>query len=119
MNFETLAAENTLLLPVSDGIKQESLNEIVFFQSNCRFSEIFLANKCSYIARVSLKELEIKLPQQLFIRSHRAYIVNIQYVSKIEIGRDRVILKDNIIVPLSRRKRHLLIEALRRNSIKD
>ncbi len=42
----------------------------------------FYANQQSYKINISLKELELRLPEQ-FLRIHRSYIVNIEFIDKI------------------------------------
>ena len=112
MKFKTSIVGNKILLADLNGIRNESLEEIVFFRASNRYSEVCLINNCSYNSKVSLKELEGKLAEKYFMRIHRAFIVNLIYVYKIEIGRDRVILKNKMVLPLSRRKRNGLIEGL-------
>ncbi len=59
----------------------------------------------SYLKQKTLKHYEEKLSDEVFIRSHRSYMVNLNFISKIEpLTKDThvVILKDGSKVPVSR-----------------
>lgn len=57
--------------------------EIIYIESNEKYAEIYTQND-KYMIRESMKSLEEKLDLSVFIRIHRCYIVNINYIKDIE-----------------------------------
>lgn len=55
-----------------------------------------------YEANTSIGDLEKKLDDALFFRSHRSYIVGIKYVRRI--GKTNITLDNNMQIPVSRRR---------------
>lgn len=114
MNATSYSNDNyKVLLPDHTGYRNEPFKNIYYFKANGRFIEVFISRKKSYTSNISLKKLEEMLPKNLFVRIHRGYIVNILYVYRIDIGRDRIILENDNVLPLSRRKKNQLLECLK------
>jgi two-component system response regulator LytT len=71
-----------------------------------RHVQIFTAEEC-YLVKMTLQQLEEKLQSHSFFRTHKSYLVNLQYVSELEPwfnGAYNLILKGpkRIQVPVSR-----------------
>jgi DNA-binding LytR/AlgR family response regulator len=83
---------------IKDGITNHkiSFNEILYVQAYGNFAKIY-TTKQTIVASVTMKHLEDELPENLFTRVHKSYIVNIQKVRKIE-GNVVYIEKTNIPV---------------------
>lgn len=61
------------------------LEDVMFCKADDNYSEIYTTtDKTKHILSRTLGDLEKKLPQQLFQRVHRSYIVNMNYVSYFE-----------------------------------
>ncbi len=60
-------------------------NEILFIESNKNYLNIYFKNNTSKSIRFTLKDMEIKLENfTQFVRCHRAYIVNLSFLEKVE-----------------------------------
>ncbi|MFY0673788.1 MAG: LytTR family transcriptional regulator [Bacteroidia bacterium] len=57
-------------------------DEILWIQASGNYIEIFTSNDRSYLLRVGLKEIELRLPDDQFIRVHKSYIVNKKHILK-------------------------------------
>jgi DNA-binding LytR/AlgR family response regulator len=55
---------------------------ILFFESDGNYINIQTESK-KYIIRASLTEIEQKLPQEIFIKSHRSFVINLQKIQSI------------------------------------
>ncbi len=66
--------------------------EIVYIQSWGNYLKFFLDNQATKIIRKTIKEQESQLPEHLFLRIHKSYIVNINRVKALE--GNTIILKD-------------------------
>jgi DNA-binding LytR/AlgR family response regulator len=73
-----------------------NFNDLLYVQAYGNFAKIY-TTKQTIVASVTMKHLEDELPENLFTRVHKSYIVNIQKVSKIE-GNVVYIEKTNIPV---------------------
>lgn len=87
-----------------------SLKNIIYIEVESKYCTVF-AEEGKFLLRISLKDLIHKLPDNLFIRTHRNYLVNINEI--IEFDFDdyvcRVKIKD---VPVGRSYRQLINEQL-------
>ena len=90
--------EKDLTLTMSEGIVRIPLAEIRYLEVMGNYVTIHGGE--SYSVKRTLSELE-KLLDERFYRIHRSYIVNLQLVKKCT--RTEVILKDDTVLPLSRR----------------
>ncbi len=57
------------------------------------YASIFLISGKRYVLKTSLKRLQMKLSQELFIQSHRSTIVNLKLIGRIDLNRNKVIMK--------------------------
>lgn len=79
-------------------------NEILFFEGDINYTWIHYAIKSSKkVLAKTLSEIEEKTQSENFVRVSRKHLVNRKFI--VEIGRDFVMLSDNTVLPLSRRRR--------------
>jgi DNA-binding LytR/AlgR family response regulator len=62
-----------------------------------------------YVVHSTLKKIEEKLPDSLFIKVHRSYVINIKKIIDIE---DNSVLIKRDVIPVSRSKRPELMKRL-------
>lgn len=73
-----------------------------------------------YLVRESLASLESRLDPECFVRVHRSAMVNLAAIRSIDAGSNGdaiVLLRDGTAVPLSRRRRRHVADALRRRVV--
>lgn len=91
-------------------------DEIVFIKSVGSSSIILDINGVEYFSNLKISELEDRLKNKGFFRSHKSYLANLSYLRelKCEDGECRILLKakDEFFVPLSRRNKLKLNEIL-------
>ncbi|APZ47486.1 DNA-binding response regulator [Polaribacter reichenbachii] len=63
----------------------------------------------NYIVHSTLKKIEEKLPESLFLKVHRSYVINIKKIIDIE---DNSVLIKKEVIPISRSKRPELMKRL-------
>ncbi len=63
----------------------------------------------NYIVHSTLKKIELKLPESLFLKVHRSYIINVKKIIDIE---DNSVLIKKDVVPISRSRRPELMQRL-------
>lgn len=97
---------NCIEVPTSKGLLTICLQHIVRIQGLSNYSRIFFSNG-RYpltVARV-LKKFEEVLPRGSFIRSHRAHLVNRDYIQEVNIKQRSLHLSNGETISISRRKR--------------
>ncbi|MDR1170280.1 MAG: LytTR family transcriptional regulator DNA-binding domain-containing protein [Prevotellaceae bacterium] len=72
-----------IMVKTKQTIKVITVNNIVYFRSEGDYVMI-ISNDGKYLKEQTMKYFESHLPKSLFIRVHRSYIVNIEYISAIE-----------------------------------
>lgn len=90
-NFVFYSKNNMITVPNS---------EITFFEVFHRIITIHRINEPKYEFYCSIKELEKTIDKNRFIKIYRSYIVNMQYIKRI--NNKEVELKNGIILPISR-----------------
>lgn len=88
-------------------------NEIIYCKAEGNYTRIYFQNMNIIVTKV-LKCYESILPTGIFIRIHKSYIVNINFILCFK-GNKRVLLKTNIELPVSRRRRSFIVKELSRS----
>lgn len=96
--------EGVILIPIPDIVRIEALGS---------YSNIFLINHKKIIASKNLTEIESLLDDTDFIRVHKSYIVNINFVERYIRGEGgTVIMPNGVEVSVSRTMKATLLEKL-------
>lgn len=73
-----------------------NFNDLLYIQAYGNFAKIHTTQQ-NIVASMTMKQLEEDLPEAIFMRVHKSYIVNIQKVNKIEGNR---IYIDKVEIPI-------------------
>jgi len=79
----TKAAAGRLMLRHREGVSLINVENILLVQREERMTVIYAADGKRYVTGESLGEVEEKLPPDVFIRTHKSYIVNINQIDSI------------------------------------
>ena len=60
----------------------------------------------------TLKEMEQKLEEFDFVRTHKSHLVNIRYIKNFIKDEMMVVLNNNVKVPVSKRKKEKIMEVI-------
>ena len=90
------------------------INDIIFIKADGDYISINTANG-SWLKEQTMKDIENILPIDSFVRIHRSYIINVNYISRIErYGEYRqVILNNNIKIKISTARYQALKQLLK------
>jgi len=92
------------------GIKRTDLNTIVYCKAEGNYTRIYTKNRNFVISQV-LKTVESALPKDLFLRIHKSYLINLNYVTGIK-QENIVVLEPNIELPIARRRKSKILVEL-------
>lgn len=93
-----------LAIEQSTGTMQLRCEDISHINSASNYVEVCTAER-TWLKRATLKDIETQLPQHMFIRTHRAHLVNIQHIARVRLkssGSGYVELKSGRVVALSK-----------------
>lgn len=87
-------APGRLMLKHREGLSFVDIPGILLIQREERASVLYLTDGSRYVTGDSLSELEQRLPDSMFFRSHKSYIVNLNHIDSISpYGRWTYIIK--------------------------
>ncbi len=75
------------------------LTDIKYIEGMREYVRIHLVNAKPVMTLASMKNFEQSLPDELFMRVHRSYIVNLNQITTIE--RNRIIFDEKVYIPVS------------------
>lgn len=83
-----------LMLKHKEGLSFLDLEDIVLVQREDRVTAIYTADGGKYVTTDSLAEIDEKLPDDMFFRSHKSYIVNLAHIESVSpYGRWTYVIK--------------------------
>ncbi|HOP05581.1 MAG TPA: LytTR family DNA-binding domain-containing protein [Tenuifilaceae bacterium] len=101
-----------IMFPVQSGYKIEKVNNILFCKAEINYSQIHTVSGPKYMVATTLKNLEELLPNNIFFRTHKSYIINLNHVSGFERKDSTVTLSGNHKVDVAIRRTDELMERL-------
>lgn len=114
LNVDRISPISRVLIRDGNNVTIIKTNEIVYIQAYGDYIKIHTENK-TYIKYDRMNNIENRLDSKTFCRIHRSYIINIDYLAKIEpYTKDSKIVKltNSETLPLSRRGNDRLMELL-------
>lgn len=108
--YEKNAPPKKLVLRTAEALHLVNVTNIIYCKSDNSYTTFYLSNANDIIVSKSIKEFATFLEDYYFVRPHQSYLVNIQYISKIDKSDGGfIILNNGKEIPVStRRKQHLL-----------
>ena len=96
-NSEPFKVSNTIFIRDKHIFKKLVISEITMLKSDGHYVEVFTKNN-KYLVRTKLNEFCNVLPESMFVRVHRSYVVNINSIEKFGTT---FVYVNNIEIPLS------------------
>jgi two-component system LytT family response regulator len=102
-----------IVLSTSEGMHIIEVNDIIRCEADDYYTHVHIQNRKSIMVSKTLKEIENTLSGNTFIRTHKSHLVNLAFVKTyVKSDGGYVILKNGENVPVSRRKKEVLAQAL-------
>lgn len=109
---------NKIALPVSEGLLFVEVPEIVFLEAEGAYTNVWLKNGSRILVSKKLKFFEDVLEgRPSFFRSHRSFMVNINYLKKYNKSDSSLLLDNGKTVYISRERKADFEEQLRLHRI--
>ncbi len=104
----TLEKDEYFFIKESNDLVKLHFEDVAYIESMGDFSKIFTVADKKHITLVSLKNLEMQLPTEVFSRTHKQYIINHNHISAISV--DELVLNQKYTLPLSPTFRQMLLD---------
>ena len=104
-----------LTLPTMEGMTFVNIDEILYCKSDGNYTSFHLMGGQSLLVTRQIGTYEDLLPEPLFCRIHRQYIINVNKVTKYIKGRGGyVVMSDGKVIDVSVRKKEDFLNAYKR-----
>jgi len=104
----TTTSDNELYVNIDRRLIKIDIQSIYLIEAKGDYIHIKTENK-NYTVHSTLKKIENKLPEHIFIKVHRSFIINFNEIIDIE---DNSVLIKKDVIPVSRSKRNELMKRL-------
>lgn len=102
-----------IALSVADKIEFVAINQIIRCESESNYTTFYLRDATKLIVSKTLKEFDELLTPYQFLRVHQSHLINLDAIRSFIKGDGGYIkMSDGSSVPISRQRRHLVIEKL-------
>ncbi|MDB4089479.1 LytTR family DNA-binding domain-containing protein [Flavobacteriales bacterium] len=102
-----------IVFPVSEGYKLIKSNAIIYCKADSNYTVIKQMDESSFTIAKTLKNVEELLPKDFFLRIHKSFLVNVNFIKGyIHAEGSYVILTNNEKLPISSRKKTQVIEKI-------
>lgn len=108
---QDLAFENCFFIKTRNRLEKVNVEEVLYLEVEDRYSTIYTENGKKYVLRMSMGEVQDKLPSKKFMRIHRKYSVNLKKVKSIDV-QDNMLLIGDTELPISRAHKEDLLSKL-------
>jgi two-component system LytT family response regulator len=93
-----------LKIPTLNGVQFANVNEILYFEADGNYTNVAMKTGRNYIVTKNIKTFEEELPANIFLRSHRSYIVNVEHIKVYDKHNSMLVMINDKRIPLARRR---------------
>lgn len=97
-----------IMLKVDKKLYRTAFEDILFFEAFGDYAKVYLENQVLIITS-TMKKMETELPKELFVRTHKSFIINTSKVEFIEGNQAKI---GNKLIPIGMRYRESLLKQL-------
>ena len=109
---------NKIALPMAEGLLFVETNEIIYLEADGAYTEVWLQNGSKITVSKKIKFFEDVLDKRPnFFRSHRSYIVNINFIKKYNKADNALTLDNGKTIVISRDRKQEFEQQLKDNNL--
>ncbi len=110
----SVLSDRQIAVPVTDGLAVLHLDDILYCRSDNNYTEVYVrGEKKALVISRPLSEFDKFIKPQGFVRIHQSHLVNRKHIKRYIKGEGgEVVMSDGRTLPVSRRQKAELMEAL-------
>lgn len=90
--------EKYLLLKEKEGLIKVAYEDVLYIEGSRDYMKIFTTSR-QYLVHLTMKKLEEMLPPELFVRTHKSYIVSLRSIKIMKVN--ELVLMNQQTIPVS------------------
>lgn len=111
---------NKVALPTHNGYNLIELSDIIYCQAESNYCKVVCFGDKEFLVSKTLKYVEELLGSVLFLRIHKSFLVNLNYVEKYDTNHElKLTLVNNVELPVSIRKKEQFLHAILQKNTAD
>jgi two-component system, LytTR family, response regulator len=107
---------NSIALPTRNGYRLEKISGIIYCKAQEAYCEIHARGRSSYLVSRRLKQMEEILPESLFFRIHKSFLVNLNYIETYKKSEGYIILQSGEKLEVATRRGDEFLQRLTRRA---
>lgn len=105
---------NKIALPTQNGYEFLKVNSIMYCEASSNYCKIICSDGKEILLAKTLKNIQLLLPEKLFQRIHKSYLVNLNFIARCSRSKTLEIeLLNGKILPISHRKRNTFLNVFK------
>ena len=110
-HYEKKTQTKKIVLKTCDSINLVEISDIMYCVSDNSYTTFYIKNKKEIIVSKSIKEFDNLLSVYNFFRPHQSYLVNLNYIDKIDkTDGGSIVLNNKKEIPVSHRRKQALMD---------
>lgn len=109
---QKLENQDLICIPTIEGVEIMQASEIIRFEGLQKCTRIVTKDRSDIISSYSIGIFREMLEGLCFIQPHKSHLVNLRFIKRF-LKEGSIIMKDNTVIPVSRRKRSELFKDIR------
>lgn len=102
-----------IVLKTAEHIYIVNLNDIMYCESERSYTTFYMADGSHILVSQTLGDYEELFKKYGFIRTHKSYLINLQFIKRYDKGEGgHIVLHDNTSLPVATRKKEQLLQLL-------
>jgi two-component system LytT family response regulator len=107
------SVNSKVAFPIDSGYKLVKSNSIIYCESDINYTTVYLLDGSKFVLSKTLKKIEELLPNDIFLRVHKSYLINVNHVVHYYKNREQIIeLINGKKVPLAIRKKNEILSRI-------
>ena len=101
MNITTIQTPSFIFVRNQQMLHRVNLSEIRYVNAEGNYCYIMMGNDKKFAVKISLRQLQTKLPGNSFVRIHKSYLINVHHLTHVNMKERQAYLVEEAI-PIGR-----------------
>ncbi|MEQ9285819.1 MAG: LytTR family transcriptional regulator DNA-binding domain-containing protein [Cyclobacteriaceae bacterium] len=108
---DDIAFQGAFFIKNRHRLEKVAIADILYLEVEDRYSTVYTDQGKKYVLRMSMGDVQEKLPEKMFFRTHRKYSVNLSKIKSLDL-QDNLLYLGDASVPISRTHKEELLKRL-------